>query len=112
MKFLTKYSKVKLDEEALALLQKDVDNFVFAGGVISLADWESLSADEVAALISAKDRLDRRTAYFNSLAQTPEGLALLQAANDDGAALIDRLLSRAADAAVVSMGKKGAEVWR
>lgn len=106
MRFLREYQDIKLDDGAVDALVLEMKDFLRTR--LSLADWESLDANErKAAVIAAKqlelERASRLAAFLK--AQSKDDLAVATADVDGGAGLARCVLERGVQAAAKSLGE-------
>lgn len=83
---------------ARTALVRAADQFIRAGGVLTLSEWAVLDELERAALIAARERLDaQRAAITGMAAQGREGMARALAPVDGSASLVRVRLEQALD---------------
>jgi hypothetical protein len=76
------------DDEARGLLAAEADRFVRAGGFVTLDDWRGLTADERAALVAARERVEvERAVRIGIAASGPRAAASVLSQIDGGEAL-------------------------
>ncbi len=109
MKLLKKYLTVEADSEAMrASLVRDAENFLRAGGSLTLSDWIDLHELEKAAFIAANDRVRAESICLQAFANRgPIQTATVASVFDGGDSLNEIMLNMIADQVSSELARGG-----